>query len=88
MAEHDADRMLYWLAQACRAARERAGRKQVQVAASAGANQNTISRFERGEVWPRDLGRIVDAYVDDVEVDPLELWSEALRLWRHERQAR
>lgn len=85
MAEpRDGDRMLYWLAQACRQARERAGRKQVQVAASAGANQNTISRFEKGRVWPRDLGRIVDAYVDDLEVDPFELWAEALRLWERD----
>lgn len=74
--------MLFWLARACTSARKAAGRRQVHVAASANVDQSTIGRFEKGNAWPRHTDRVVAAYADDLDVHPIELWQEALRLWR------
>lgn len=80
----DADSMLYWLARACKAAREAAARKQVHVAASANVDQSTITRFEKGLAWSRDTDKIVAAYADDLDVPPIWLWQEALRRWQED----
>lgn len=74
--------MLFWLTRAARDARIAAGRLQVHVAASANVNQSTIDRFEKGGAWPRDTDRFVNAYADDLDIEPVQLWDEALRLWR------
>lgn len=74
--------MLHWLAQAARKARETAGRKQVHVAASADKDQSSIYRFEQGEGWPRDTDLIVAAYADDLDCDPIEIWEQAISMWR------
>ena len=81
----DQDSMLFWLARACKAAREAAGRKQVHVAASANSDQSTIARFEKATAWPRATDQIVAAYADDLDIDPLDLWQEAMRLWADDR---
>lgn len=76
------DTMLHWLAAAARDAREAQGRKQVHVAASLGLNQETIGRFERARTWPRDPDAIIAAYADDLGIEPIDLWEDALRRWR------
>lgn len=74
--------MLYWLAQAAKQAREAAGRKQVHVAASANKDQSSIYRFEAAQGWSRDTDLILAAYADDLDIDPLDIWETAIRLWR------
>ena len=78
----DTDSMLFWLARAASAAREAAGRKQVHVAASADLDQSSIARFEKGISWPRQPDTIVGAYAEDLDVSPIQLWEQALQLWR------
>lgn len=78
--------MLFWLSRACEAARKAASRRQVHVAASANVDQSTIARFEKGTAWPRQTDRVVAAYADDLEVDAVDLWQEALRLWAEDRE--
>lgn len=73
--------MLFWLSRACKAAREAAGRKQVHVAASANVDQSTIARFEKQTAWPRHTDRVVAAYADDLDIEGIDLWQEAMRLW-------
>lgn len=77
------DSMGYWLAMACKQAREAGGRKQVHVAASHvhGVNQSTIARFEDASAWPMNPDMIVAAYAHDLDVRPDELWQEGLNLW-------
>lgn len=77
----DEGTMLHWLGLAARDARERAGRLQVHVAASMGVNQITISRFERGERWPRNVDVILAAYADDLDIDARDIWADALARW-------
>lgn len=80
----DADSMLYWLAEAAREARKAAGRKQVHIAASTrtGVDQSTITRFEkRHGGWPRNPDATIQAYADDLDVSPRDLWRKALELW-------
>jgi hypothetical protein len=81
------DSMLFWIAAACKLAREHGDRIQSQVAASAVVDQSTINRFENHIAWPKNGGadRLVKAYADDLEVDPFELWREAMRLWEQHR---
>lgn len=81
----DEDRMLAHLAEAARAAREAKGRLQVHIAASVGVNQVTILRFEQGKTWPRNPDRIIAAYADDLDIDPREIWDDALTRWRRTR---
>jgi hypothetical protein len=80
----DRNSMLFWLAEAAKDARLAAKRKQVHVAASAGAgvDQSTIARFEKHIAWPRDVDIIVQAYADDLDVAAVELWDQALKKWR------
>jgi len=74
--------MLYWVALACRSARESAGRLQVHIGASANVDQSTINRFEKHIAWPRDADKLVAAYAEDLGIEPIQLWREALRLWQ------
>lgn len=74
--------MLFWLAKACKDAREQMGRIQSQVAASAVVDQSTINRFESAAGWPRNTDRIVAGYADDLNIEPVDLWQEGIRLWR------
>lgn len=80
----DTDSMLYWLAEACTRARKTAERRQVHIAASTlkGVDQSTIARFEKHTAWPRNTDAIVQAYADDLDISPLDLWGAALDLWR------
>ena len=84
------DSMLLWLARAAVQAREAAGRKQVHIAASADRDQSSIYRFEQAAKgksgWPRDADRIVAAYADDLDIDPIALWAQALQMWQKDRE--
>lgn len=62
----------------CRDARERRGLRAIDVAITAGVSEATVSRFERGEGWPRDTDGMVAAYASELEVEPLELWRRAV----------
>jgi len=78
--------MLFWLAQAAKSARKTAGRRQIHVAASGvGKDQSTVNRFEKAGAWPRNPDQMVQQYADDLDIDPLDIWAEALRLWRAHR---
>lgn len=74
--------MRYWIAQAAKRRRLNAGRLLVHVGASASRDQSTIYRFEEGDAWPRDADQIISAYAHDLDISPLELWEDALELWR------
>jgi transcriptional regulator with XRE-family HTH domain len=74
--------MLQHLGQACREARVAAGLRQIDVATSAGTTHATISRFEAGLYWPKDPDAWVKAYADELGVDSLHLWAEAITRWR------
>lgn len=78
------DTMRYWLGVVCREQREKRDRLQVHVAASLDRNQSTVARFERGDGWPQDPDITVAAYADDLDMDPVELWTLALERWQAE----
>ena len=86
------DSMLLWLARAAVAARKAADRKQVHIAASANRDQSSIFRFEQAAEgkggWPRDADRIISAYADDLDIEPIDLWAHALEMWRADRADR
>jgi hypothetical protein len=83
------DSMLEWLAEAAATLRLAAEpkRKQVHIAAGADVDQSTINRFEKAEAWPKNPDTIVRAYADDLDVDPIQIWEHALRLWAQNRAA-
>lgn len=76
------DRMLFWLAKACKEARLAADRKLVHVAASANRDQSTLFRFEKGEGWPRETDQFIAAYADDLDIDPIQIWETAIQMWK------
>jgi hypothetical protein len=88
----DKNTMLYWLAHACREARlahvpkikalDIASRVRDYVPRRESVDNSTISRFEKGVTWPRTpMDAIVAAYAVELELEPIQLWQEALRLW-------
>jgi hypothetical protein len=80
--------MMYWLATAAKRLRETAGRKQVHVAATMNKDQSTVYRFEQRRTVPQELDLFVAAYADDLNISPIEIWDQALELWRaSEKQA-
>jgi hypothetical protein len=83
----DSHGMLHWIGLAAGQARKAAERKTVHVGASADMDQSTVWRFEEGVAWPRKPEALVNAYADDLDVEPIELWEEALRLWRADLEA-
>jgi hypothetical protein len=76
-----ADHMIRWLAQAAQEARLEAGRLEVHVAAALNRDQSTINRFEQGKAWPRNPDETIQAYADDLGVDPRQIWTRAIELW-------
>ncbi len=74
--------MLHHLGQTCRAAREAADLRQLDIATAAATTHATISRFETGRAWPLDPDRVVEAYALELGVAPLALWSDAVSQWR------
>lgn len=72
------DPLLVALARICREARVAAGRKQVHIAARLDVDQSTVARFERAGGWPQNIGSIVTAYAEELDLDQWELWQRAL----------
>lgn len=77
------DPLLLALTRICRDARKAIGLKQVHIGAGADLDQSTIARFERAGGWPRDVGRIVNAYAAELGVDPWDIWQQALTQGRN-----
>ena len=79
-------RMLDYAGPVLRAARERVGATQREVAVRAGASTATVSRLESGMVLPSD--RLVDAIFDAswvvTGVPRLELLERAMADWRED----
>lgn len=74
--------MIFWLARAAKEIRDQQERKQVHIAAAIDVDQSTVNRFEQGENWPRDPDLLVRGYAEDLDIDPQDLWAEALKMWR------
>ena len=69
--------MLEALGRTCCELRMARGVMQARIAARAGVTDSVISRFEKGERWPRRFERIVDAYAEECGVDGADLWIKA-----------
>ena len=78
------DSMIHWLAEVAREAREEAGVKHVMIAAALNMDQSSVSRFEKGEAWPRDADATIQAYGEELGIDPRVLWRRALERWMAE----
>jgi transcriptional regulator with XRE-family HTH domain len=79
-------RFLHYAGPVLRAARERAGATQREIAERAGASTATISRLENGQALPSDkLGdAILDAYTVVTGVPRLELVERATADWQRD----
>ena len=79
-----ADRLLHYAGPVLRAARERAGATQQQIAERAGASTATVSRLENGIALPSDplIDAIIDAYCVVTGVRRLELLERAAADWQ------
>ena len=78
----DHRRLIPWLAEACKGARELAGVTQPEVAHLAGIERSGVARFEEGKRYPRDIDRMVKAYATATNRDDSRaLWRIALGLW-------
>lgn len=62
----------------CRRARLQADLRAIDIASSAGVSEAVISRFERGERWPKQLDEIVAAYERECGLPRLEIWRRAI----------
>lgn len=78
------DTMFHWLAEVAREAREEVGIKHVRIAAALNMDQSSVSRFEKGEAWPRDPDAFIQAYGEELGIDPRVLWQRALERWMAE----
>jgi len=80
--------MAKYLARVVSEAREAAGRKPFHIAAAQpgepSVDPSTIYRFEHEERWPRNPDLLINLYAADLDIEPLELWSRALELWRED----
>lgn len=74
--------MLCHLGSAARAARERTGLRQLDIATAAGMSEATVSRFEAGIRWPLDPDRLIDAYATETGIDAHALWRTAVESWQ------
>jgi hypothetical protein len=87
------EHMLHWVARAAKRLRERAGRKQVHVAAALDRDQSTIYRFEQNGLpdgpffgWPGETDAYLAAYAEDLGIaDVKDIWALALEMWREGR---
>lgn len=69
---------VYWLSQACKAAREAGGLNQADIP----INQPRVSRFEKHAKWPDDPEGLVQAYAQALGIkDSRQLWNLALDWW-------
>lgn len=74
--------MRYWVAEAAKQARVAADRKMVHVAAQASMDQSSIYRFENHHVFPDRIDLTIAAYAADLDIEPWDIWEQALKMWR------
>jgi transcriptional regulator with XRE-family HTH domain len=81
-----AGRLLHYAGPVLRAARERAGATQQEVAERAGSSTATVSRFENAMALPSDqlIDAILDAYCVVTGVSRLELLERAAADWQRD----
>jgi transcriptional regulator with XRE-family HTH domain len=81
-----AGRLLHYAGPVLRAARERAGVTQREVADRAGSSTATVSRLENGLALPSDplIDAIIDAYSVITGVPRLELLERAAADWQRD----
>jgi transcriptional regulator with XRE-family HTH domain len=79
-------RLLDYAGPVLRAARERAGATQREVADRAGSSTATISRLENGQTLPSDklVDAIIDAYSVVTGIPRLELLERATADWQRD----
>jgi transcriptional regulator with XRE-family HTH domain len=79
-------RLLHYAGPVLRAARERAGATQREVAERAGSSTATVSRLENGIALPSDplIDAILDAYCVVTGVPRLELLERAAADWQQD----
>ena len=79
-------RLLYYAGPVLRAARERAGATQREIAERAGSSTATVSRLENGIALPADplIDAILDAYCVVTGVPRLELMERAAADWQRD----
>lgn len=78
--------MLPHLGAAAKAIRRRHRVRQIDVALRLGVSESTISHFERGLHWPQSPDITIQAYADELDLEPADLWREALRRWDEQQQ--
>jgi transcriptional regulator with XRE-family HTH domain len=79
-------RLLDYAGPVLRAARQRAGATQVEIANRAGSSTATISRLENGLALPSDqlVDAIIDAYSVVTGIPRLELLERATAEWQRD----
>jgi len=79
-------RLLHYAGPVLRAARERAGVTQLDIAERAGSSTATVSRLETGKALPSDplIDAILDAYSVVTGVPRLELLERATAEWQRD----
>jgi transcriptional regulator with XRE-family HTH domain len=79
-------RLLYYAGPVLRAARERGGATQAEIANRAGSSTATISRLENGLALPSDqlVDAILDAYSVVTGIPRLELLERATAEWQRD----
>ena len=79
-------RLLDYAGPVLRAARQRAGATQTEIADRAGSSTATISRFENGQALPSDqlVDAILDAYSVVTGIPRLELHERATAAWQQD----
>lgn len=77
--------MIKFLAAAAKNFREAADPKVkiIRIAVTADLDPSTIWRFEQGH-WPRDPDRVLSAYGEELEIEPLAIWAKAHQLANEE----
>lgn len=54
----------------------------VEIGARIRHTEGVVSRFERGETVPRNLDLMVQAYADELDLDPADIWQMTIKRWR------
>lgn len=78
----------YWLGRTMREIREDAGVVASEVAGRVRVSEGTVTRFEKGQTWPRHPDQYLAAYAELVGVpDARSFYDSALKQWRKHGEA-